>query len=75
MQRLLWRHETLEQEVGLVQAQVEVCSWVWRWTQGTSSVGPREGMPRTRGVRDLESSQAHSAVTPAGASYSQCSPE
>ncbi|KAF5925525.1 hypothetical protein HPG69_001972 [Diceros bicornis minor] len=29
VQRLLQKHKELEQEMGLIQAQVEVCSWVW----------------------------------------------
>lgn len=29
-QRLQWRLAMLEREVGLVQTQVEVCSWAWR---------------------------------------------
>lgn len=27
IQRLLWKHEVLEQEMRLIQAQVEVSSW------------------------------------------------
>ncbi|KAB0401288.1 hypothetical protein E2I00_000787, partial [Balaenoptera physalus] len=39
MQRLRRKREELDQEIGLIQAQVEVCSCVWRWpqAQGTSS--------------------------------------
>lgn len=33
----MWKHKALEQEIGLIQAQVEVCSWVSGGFQAQSS--------------------------------------
>lgn len=79
MQRLIQKHQELEQEMGLLQAQVEVCSWVWRWAQarGISSVGRWGGIQRAGAFKTSGACRLHSVVHPRrrlGASCSRGSP-
>ena len=68
MQRLRQKREELEQDIGLIQAQVEVCSWVWRWpqAQGTSSVGPWAGTRRGGGMFGTKSQPGPLSCTTTG---------